>query len=65
VTNRGVDFDAGPLPYVYVDRIEEAVARARAAGGEIVTAPYPEGNLLVAVVRDPAGNAVGIWQAAT
>jgi predicted enzyme related to lactoylglutathione lyase len=65
VTNRAVDFDSGPLPYVYVDRIDEAVERARAAGGEIVTAPYPEGNLLVAVVRDPAGNAVGLWQEVT
>ena len=33
-------------------------------GGEIVKAPYPEGNLLVATVRDPAGNVIGLWQEA-
>jgi predicted enzyme related to lactoylglutathione lyase len=56
---------SAPAPASDPDRIDETVERARAAGGEIVTAPYPEGNLLVAAVRDPAGNAVGLWQAAT
>jgi hypothetical protein len=27
-----------------------------------VTEPYPEGDLWVALVRDPAGNVVGVWQ---
>jgi len=33
-----------------------------AHGGEVVKAPYPEGNLWVATVRDPAGNMIGLWQ---
>jgi uncharacterized protein len=66
VANRSVATgDAGPLPYIYVDRIDDAVERVRRAGGEVVTSPYPEGNLLVAVVRDPAGNAIGLWQEVT
>jgi predicted enzyme related to lactoylglutathione lyase len=50
------------LPYIYVDHINDAVEQARACGGEIVKATYPEGDLLVATVRDPAGNVIGLWQ---
>ena len=32
------------------------------SGGEVTTKPYPEGDLWVAMTRDPAGNAIGIWQ---
>src|SRR5271165_5264256 len=32
-------------------------------GAELVTPPYPEGNLRIATIRDPAGNVIGIWQA--
>ena len=51
------------LPYIYVDRIDDAVARIAAHGGEVVKAPYPEGDLWVATFRDPAGNLIGLWQA--
>jgi predicted enzyme related to lactoylglutathione lyase len=27
-----------------------------------VTEPYPEGDLWVAVFRDPSGNVLGVWQ---
>jgi len=54
--------EAGFLPYFYVDRIDDAVARVTANGGTVVKAPYPEGNLWVATVRDPAGNVIGLWQ---
>lgn len=54
--------EAGFRPYVYVERIDETLASALAAGGTLVTAPYPEGDLWVAVVRDLAGNLVGVWQ---
>lgn len=53
--------EPGVLPYVYVDQIEETVARILAHGGEIVTKPSPEGSLTVATFRDPAGNVVGLW----
>ena len=32
-------------------------------GAQIVTPPYPEGNLWISTIRDPAGNVIGIWQA--
>ena len=56
--------EPGLLPYIYVDTVGDAVEAAAASGGEIVKAPYREGNLLVATVRDPAGNLIGLWQEA-
>jgi len=63
VTDRAIGSEPGILPYIYVGRIDETVDRIEAAGGQLVTAPYPEGNLWVATFRDPAGNLLGIWQA--
>jgi uncharacterized protein len=54
--------EAGVVPYVYVQDIDKALALVPEAGGEVTTQPYPEGDLWVAMTRDPAGNAVGIWQ---
>jgi predicted enzyme related to lactoylglutathione lyase len=48
--------------FFYVDSIDAAVAAATAAGGELHTAPYAEGDVRVARVRDPAGNLLGLWQ---
>ena len=62
VTGRAIAREPGLLPYIYVDRIDDAVERVTAHGGEVVQAPYPEGNLWVATVRDPAGNVIGLWQ---
>jgi predicted enzyme related to lactoylglutathione lyase len=53
--------EAGFRPYVYVDGIDETLERVRANGGGVVVEPYPEGNLEVAVIRDPAGNVLGVW----
>lgn len=53
--------ESGIRPYVYVDDLDGTLARVVAGGGEILTAPYPEGDLRVAVAGDPAGNAIGIW----
>ena len=53
--------DAGFRPYVYVRSLEETLARVGANGGTVVVEPYPEGNLDVAVIRDPAGNVLGVW----
>ena len=61
-TGLAVSREPGLLPFIYVDDIENAVERAAAHGGEVVKAPYPEGNLWVATVRDPAGNVIGLWQ---
>jgi len=64
MTNQVVSREPGLLPYIYVDRIDDAVALIEANGGEIVVAPYPEGNLRVGTFRDPAGNVIGLWQEA-
>jgi predicted enzyme related to lactoylglutathione lyase len=54
--------EAGTRRYIYVERVDDALDKVAAHGGELVTAPYPEGDLWVATFRDPAGNIVGIWQ---
>jgi nitroimidazol reductase NimA-like FMN-containing flavoprotein (pyridoxamine 5'-phosphate oxidase superfamily)/predicted enzyme related to lactoylglutathione lyase len=56
--------EGGFRPYVYVTSVDSAVAAALEAGGALETEPYPEGDLTVAVLRDPAGNVVGVWQRA-
>jgi predicted enzyme related to lactoylglutathione lyase len=63
VTGRASSQEPGLLAYFYVDRIDNAVGRVVAHGGEVIEAPYPEGDLWVATVRDPAGNVIGLWQA--
>jgi predicted enzyme related to lactoylglutathione lyase len=54
--------EAGVLPYVFVERVDETLEKVVAHGGEVVTPPYPEGDLRVATFRDPAGNVIGVWQ---
>jgi uncharacterized protein len=54
--------EAGVVPYIYVQDIDATLAKLSASGGEIVREPYPEGDLWVAVTRDPEGNAIGVWQ---
>ena len=51
--------------YVRVDAVEAAVERATAAGGTVLVGPtdaLPAGRL--AVVSDPAGAAIGVWEPA-
>jgi predicted enzyme related to lactoylglutathione lyase len=62
VTGLATAREPGMLPYFYVDRIDAAVGRVGPHGGEVLRSPYPEGNLWVATVRDPAGNVIGLWQ---
>lgn len=54
--------EPGIVPFVYVDRLKDVIQRIESNGGEIVRAPYPEGDLTVALFRDPDGNVLGIWQ---
>jgi uncharacterized protein len=51
----------GVRPYVYVESVSDTLAELERHGGEVVQAPYPEGDLTVATFRDPAGNVVGVW----
>ena len=57
-----VSREPGVMPYFYADCIEESIARVVPQGGDVVKGPYPEGNLWVATIRDPAGNLIGLWQ---
>jgi PhnB protein len=62
ITDLPVAGDAGFLPYVYVENVDEALSRVTANGGTIVRPPFPEGELWVATVHDPNGNLLGLWQ---
>lgn len=52
--------------YINVDSLEEAIAAAVANGGAQVEPPTEIGDGMgsFAVVRDPEGSEVGLWQAA-
>ena len=62
VTDQAISREPGLLPYIYVNRIDDTLKQVVEQGGEVVNAPYPEGNLWVATFRDPAGNVIGLWQ---
>jgi predicted enzyme related to lactoylglutathione lyase len=62
VADLPVSGEAGIRPYVYVEALDETLHKVVAHGAEIVTPPYPEGDLRVATFRDPAGNVIGVWQ---
>ena len=64
VTGRATGGDAGMLPYFYVDRMAAAITMTPKCKGKILRAPYAEGNLRIALLRDPAGNTLGIWKEA-
>ncbi|HEY2588187.1 MAG TPA: VOC family protein [Tepidisphaeraceae bacterium] len=55
--------EAGIVPYIYVDRLDDVIQRIAIYGGNLVKPPYAEGDLWVATFRDPAGNLLGAWQA--
>jgi uncharacterized protein len=62
VPDEPVAGEAGVRPYVFVESVDDTLDKIVAEGGEVVTAPYPEGDLWVATFRDPAGNVLGVWQ---
>jgi predicted enzyme related to lactoylglutathione lyase len=61
-SDHAVAGEDGVRPYVFVENLNDALEKIRARGCEVVTDPYPEGDLWVALFRDPAGNVVGVWQ---
>jgi predicted enzyme related to lactoylglutathione lyase len=65
VKGRAASREPGLVPMFYVRGLDAAVTRAAEHGGEIVEAPYAEGDVRVARVRDPAGNLLGLWQFAS
>lgn len=62
VRGQAVAGEDGVRPYVFVEHLDETLEQALSHGAEVVEPPYPEGDLWVATIRDPAGNVVGIWQ---
>jgi predicted enzyme related to lactoylglutathione lyase len=62
VNDRAASDEAGPLPFFYVDRLDAALAAVAKDGGKVVKPAYREGDVLVAWIRDPAGNVIGLWQ---
>jgi predicted enzyme related to lactoylglutathione lyase len=65
ITDRKPATEPGLLPYIYVDHVDDTVARILDHAGEIVTTPFPEGLLTIATFRDPAGNLIGLWHDTT
>jgi predicted enzyme related to lactoylglutathione lyase len=63
VADRPASPDAGLLAWIQVDRIDDTIGLVRANGGEVLDGPSPDGpERLLATIRDPAGNVLGIVQ---
>ena len=64
---RGQTIAASLRIYITVDSLEEATAAAEANGGSVVEAPTEIGQGMgrFAVVRDPEGTEIGLWQVAS
>lgn len=62
VTDRPPAYDAGPLLWITVDRIDDALREITAAGGQILGGPTADGRRWIATFRDPAGNVMGVVQ---
>ena len=49
--------------YVRVDDVRAAARRAHDAGGRVIVAPFAvDGTASIAVIGDPAGAMLGLWQ---
>jgi predicted enzyme related to lactoylglutathione lyase len=61
VDDRPPAADAGLLAWISVDGLDEALAAVAANGGSVVAPPSEDGTeRLLATVRDPAGNELGL-----
>jgi len=55
--------DAGPVLWLAVERIHATLGRVAANGGAVVEPPtHDQGERLLATVRDPSGNTLGLFQ---
>ena len=53
------------LPYVTVDNVAATLDKARNAGGQVVVDRMPIGDMgAIGIFVDPAGAALGVWEAA-
>jgi uncharacterized protein len=63
VDDRAPGAEAGLMAWIYVEDIGAAFELVRASGGEVVAEPSEDGpTRILATIRDPGGNAIGIWQ---
>jgi predicted enzyme related to lactoylglutathione lyase len=63
VTDRPPSSEPGLLLYIMVESVEQALKKIVDAGGEVVTPLIVQGEgEAFATFRDPAGNALGIFQ---
>jgi uncharacterized protein len=63
VTDRKPAGDEGMLAWIHVDNIQVALEMVRSDGGEVLEQPVADGpERLLATIRDPAGNVIGIVQ---
>jgi predicted enzyme related to lactoylglutathione lyase len=65
VTDQAPTGRDGLRAYIYVADVDDTLAAVTARGGQVLTPPYPEGTLRVALIIDPAGNVIGVWQEAS
>jgi uncharacterized protein len=63
VTDRAPAGDGGMLAWIHVDNIQVALEMVRSDGGEVLEQPIADGpERLLATIRDPAGNVIGVVQ---
>lgn len=62
VSDRPTALDAGPLLWINVESIADTLKMAGACGARIINEPSQDGPRQLAIISDPAGNAVGIVQ---
>ena len=65
VTGRPSNREPGLLPYIWVDSIQDTLAKVKAHGGQVVDnsrPDHPGSNCSIATFRDPAGNLMGLYQ---
>ena len=61
VEDRRVDPGAGPVAWIAVEDIDDALRQAAVHGGQVVAPPYLDDEVRwLATVHDPAGNLIGI-----
>ena len=63
VTGRAIAHEPGLLIYIWVDDIDETLARIKTHGGEIVENSHRVGDdMWLATFRDPAGNVMALHE---
>jgi predicted enzyme related to lactoylglutathione lyase len=62
VTDRPVGSGTGPLLWISVDHLQDALEQAPLSGGTVLQPPSPDGSRMLATITDPDGNELGLAQ---